>query len=218
MHLAIVTPVRLVGEGLAAALARVDDALSTETIGSLTILRARGAPAFAAAIVDVMQPIDLAEIRDFHITNPSLPLLALGLREHEAEVVAHGRAGFVGYICRDDGAEELCRKARDAVAGRLSCSPHITASIMRGLFRAGSADQVGLDLSMLTPREGSVARLVARGLSNKEIARHLQLSESTIKHHVHSILAKSGLSRRGQVMQQIRDDPWSMAEQEQSVA
>ena len=57
----------------------------------------------------------------------------------------------------------------------------------------------------------------SRALSNKESARHLQLSESTIKHHVHSILAKSGLSR-GQVMQQIRDDPWSMANREQSAA
>ena len=117
MHVAIVTPVRLGGEGLAAALARVDDALSAETLGGLARLR-EGASTFAAAIIDVMLPINLSDVREFHDSCPTLPLLALGLREHETEVVAHGRAGFVGYICRDDGAQELCRKVHDAVAGR----------------------------------------------------------------------------------------------------
>jgi hypothetical protein len=54
---------------------------------------------------------------------------------------------------------------------------------------------------------GGVSTPSARGLSNKEIAQYLALSESTIKHHVHSIFGKMGLSRRSQVMHGFRDGP-----------
>ncbi|UGY30352.1 LuxR C-terminal-related transcriptional regulator (plasmid) [Bradyrhizobium septentrionale] len=71
--------------------------------------------------------------------------------------------------------------------------------------------QPAFDLSGLTPREENVARLVGRGRSNKEIARDLALSESTVKHHIHNIFGKMGLSRRSQMMCAIRDDPQSVA-------
>ena len=61
----------------------------------------------------------------------------------------------------------------------------------------------------LTRREDEVAQLVSRALSNKEIARELRLSESTVKHHVHSILGKFGLSTRGQLIRDMRRDAWA---------
>jgi DNA-binding NarL/FixJ family response regulator len=210
MYVGILTPVRLLGEGLVAAL-QSDGTMAVEVLATLEDLDAlvRHENTLDAVIVDATQAIDLEHIRAFHAENPDLPLLALGLREFEREVVAHGRAGFAGYICRDDGLAELRHKLSDAIAGRFTCSPEMAAGIMRGLFRSGLGEAPHLDLTSLTPREEHVARLVARGLSNKEIGRHLVVSESTIKHHVHSILSKSGFSRRGEVVRSLRNDPWA---------
>jgi DNA-binding NarL/FixJ family response regulator len=221
MRIGIMTPVRLLGEGVALSIISCDKSIATEVVCDLSLLRelASRKPFLDIAIIDVTQAIDLGEIRDFHAIHPLLPLLALGLREHESDVVAHGCAGFVGYIRRNDGTPELCQKVQDAVAGRFSCSPEIAAGIMRGLFRGTIAGQQPLfDLAVLTTREKCVARLVARGLSNKEIAHDLGLSESTVKHHVHSILGKMGLSRRSQVMRGIRDDPLSVAGAQRLIA
>jgi DNA-binding NarL/FixJ family response regulator len=209
MRIGVLTPVRLVGEGIKASLAACAPTFEVVTARDFAALRAFADGLFPPelVIVDVTQRAALPEVRAFHAEYPDLPLLALGLREREEEIVEHGRAGFVGYIRRDEGVEELCRKVGDAVAGRLNCPPEITAAIMRGLFRAAPPPAT-CDFSSLTRREGDVARLVSRGLANKEIARHLSLSESTVKHHVHAILAKLGLARRTNIMRSIRDDPW----------
>jgi two-component system, NarL family, nitrate/nitrite response regulator NarL len=209
MRIGVLTPVRLVGEGIAASLAAWAPAFEVAAARDFATLRAL-ADSLAPpdlVIVDVTQAVALQEVRAFHAEFPDMPLLALGLCEREADIVEHGRAGFVGYVRRDEGVEELCRKVEDAIAGRLSCPPEITAGIMRALFRA-APPPAACDLSSLTPREGDVARLVSRGLANKEIARHLRLSESTVKHHVHAILAKLGLTRRANLMRSMRDDPW----------
>ena len=66
----------------------------------------------------------------------------------------------------------------------------------------GTADQP------LSRRECDVMHLIERGLSNKEIARELCLSVSTVKHHVHHILDKLELSRRTQAMYRAREAPW----------
>jgi DNA-binding NarL/FixJ family response regulator len=209
MRIGVLTPVRLVGEGIAASLASSAPAFDVVTVRDLASLRALadGPSAPELVIVDVTQPVALQEVRAFHAEYPGMKLLALGLAGREAEIVEHGRAGFVGYVRRDEGIEELCCKARDAIAGRLACPPEVSAAIMRGLFRA-APPSVACDLNSLTRREGDVARLVSRGLANKEIARHLSVSESTVKHHVHAILSKLGLSRRAKLMRSMRDDPW----------
>jgi len=209
MRIGVLTPVRLVGEGVAISLSICDPSLETRVVRDLEELRilTRGDGPPDLVIVDVTQSIALDEIRAFHAEWPDLPLLALGLREQEAEVVAHGQAGFVGYLRREDGREELAEKVGDALTGRLRCSPEIAAGIMRGLFRAGPR-RSACDLTLLTPRETHVAQGIGRGLSNKEIARDLDISESTVKHHVHAILSKLGLARRAGLLRRFHDDPW----------
>jgi DNA-binding NarL/FixJ family response regulator len=209
MRIGVLTPVRLVGEGIAASLATCAAAFEVTTARDFAELRSLVDGPFPPelVVVDVSRSVALDEVRAFHAEFPNLPLLALGLRGRETEIVEHGRAGFVGYVRRDEGVEQLARKLHDAAASRLTCSPEVSAAIMRGLYRA-TAPAASCDLDRLTRREGDVARLVGRGLANKEIARHLSLSESTVKHHVHAILSKLGLARRGNLMRSIRDDPW----------
>lgn len=207
--MAILTSVRLLGEAIALALAGREPGVDAIVVRRLEDLRSlvRENPPLQLVIVDTSQPFDLEAIRNFHLECPDLPLLALGLREHEADIVAHGSAGFSCYLCRDDGLDRLCVIVHDAIEGRLNCSPEIAAAIMRALFRNGPVP-VPTVSAALTRREYEVAQLVARALSNKEIARELALSESTVKHHVHSILSKMGAATRGQLMRSMREDLW----------
>lgn len=207
MHIAVLTSIRLVGEGIAASLRACLCDFEPTILYRITELRdlmSSDAPP-RLAIVDVTQSLPLEPIRAFHFDQPDLPLIALGMREQEAEIVAHGSAGFCGYLRREDGLDQLRARVEDALSGRLSCSPEVAAGIMRALFRRGLQGSAPRAID-LTNRETDVAELVSRGLSNKEIARSLQLSESTVKHHVHSILAKKRLASRFQLLRDGKDD------------
>ncbi|RSU72012.1 DNA-binding response regulator [Sphingomonas sp. S-NIH.Pt3_0716] len=209
MRVVIASEIRLLGECVAHSLMTRDSALDvllTGTIADLSDLMARGLR-FDVAILDLTQGVDLDAVRAFHRRYPDLALLALGLEEQEQAVVAHGSAGFGCYVRREDGIERLYATVRDAIAGRMTCSPEIAGSIMRALFRApgsASADPGHGRNATLTTREEEVARHVADALSNKEIALLLDLSESTVKHHVHSILSKLELPTRRQLIRRTR--------------
>lgn len=208
MRIGILTPIRLIGEGVAASLRVCGADYEPALIFNLKQLRGlvQSAAPPRLAIVDVTQSLSLELIREFHVDFPSLPLIALGLREQEADIVAHGSAGFIGYLRREDGLAELRARVDDALCGRMLCSPEIAAGIMRGLFlreRGRNTPAAGL-----TAREAHVEELVRRGMSNKEIARQLDLSESTVKHHVHAILGKRRLNSRFQLIRDGRDGAW----------
>ena len=213
MRIAILTPIRLIGEGIAASLRACEAGFDPHVVCEVGQLRALVASADPPrlAIVDVTQKLPLDPIRRFHFEVPDLPLLALGVHEQDAEIIAHGSAGFIGYLRREDGLDQLRARVDDAVSGRLLCSPEIAAGIMRGLFlRAGQGPAPRA--VELTLRESQVAELVSRGLSNKEIARALELSESTVKHHVHSILGKIGVPSRFQLVRDARQEAWPPAQ------
>ena len=209
MRIAILTPIRLIGEGIAASLRACDAGFEPVVVCEVRELRALVASPSPPrlAIVDVTQGLPLDPIRAFHHDIPELPLLALGIREQDAEIIAHGSAGFIGYLRREDGLDQLRARVDDAVSGRLLCSPEIAAVIMRGLFLRAPQGHEARSVD-LTLRETEVAALVSRGLSNKEIARELDLSESTVKHHVHSILGKIGVPSRFQLVRDAREDGW----------
>lgn len=209
MRIAILTPIRLIGEGIAASLRACDAGFEPAVVCEVRQLCAlvESAAPPRLAIVDVTQAMPLDPIRAFHLDHPELPLLALGIREQDAEIIAHGSAGFIGYLRREDGLDQLRARVDDAVSGRLLCSPEIAAVIMRGLFLRGAQGPAARNAD-LTGREAQVAELVSRGLSNKEIARELDLSESTVKHHVHSVLGKVGVPSRFQLVRDARQNAW----------
>jgi two-component system nitrate/nitrite response regulator NarL len=205
MRIAILTPIRLIGEGVAASLSacsRGFESILVHEIAELRTLVNSDAPP-RLAIIDVTQSLPLEPIRAFHSDHSDLPLIAFGLRERETDIIAHGSAGFTGYLRREDGLDELRARVEDALSGRLSCSPEIAAGIMRGLFQRGLQGTAPSPVD-LTNREKDVAELVSRGLSNKEVAQVLDLSESTVKHHVHSILGKKRLGSRLQMVREAQ--------------
>jgi DNA-binding NarL/FixJ family response regulator len=101
------------------------------------------------------------------------------------------RVGAISYLLKDTESEKLCDAIRAAAAGEVRLSPEVAARLMREISAPESPET-------LTDRETEVLRVLARGLSNSEIAEELFVTESTVKTHVSSILAKLNLSSRTQ--------------------
>ncbi|MFJ3338414.1 response regulator [Streptomyces sp. NPDC086766] len=110
-------------------------------------------------------------------------------------------AGASGFLLKDVSPEHLTAAVRMVRTGDALLAPAITRRLVERFARRDStASTVHRDLAALTPRELEVMRLLARGLSNSELADRLRLSEATVKTHVSRILAKLGLRDRAQVV------------------
>ncbi|WP_028059401.1 response regulator [Candidatus Solirubrobacter pratensis] len=103
------------------------------------------------------------------------------------------RAGAAGYLLKDVQPTELVRAIRSAHAGESPLSPAIATRVVEEVAQGGVSAH-----DDLTPRELDVLALIARGRSNKVIARELGVAEKTVKTHVSHILAKLGVSDRTQ--------------------
>jgi DNA-binding NarL/FixJ family response regulator len=122
---------------------------------------------------------------------PEIEVVALTSVLDDSSVFGAVRAGAIGYLLKDTEAEELNRAIKAAAAGQVQLSPAAAARLMREV-RAPENPEA------LTERENDVLRLIAGGLSNKEIARELGIGEKTVKTHVSNILGKLGVLSRTQ--------------------
>jgi DNA-binding NarL/FixJ family response regulator len=212
MRIIIVTPMRVLGDGLTNCLAQAGEVSVLGVAADLGALRCQLADTDAdVALIDVTLGVDLADVRAIATERPELTLIALGLPERRQDVIRCGRAGFRGYVSRDASVETLRSSLRDVVAGRLACPAEISSGLLRALFCAGLEAERTAGEGSLTRRESEVLQLIGRGLSNKEIARELTLSVATVKHHVHHVLDKLQLPRRAQAMRRVREAPWIAA-------
>jgi NarL family two-component system response regulator LiaR len=104
------------------------------------------------------------------------------------------QAGATSYLLKTASAEHVIAAVRDAAAGTASLSPELLTRLTQALRRPPPPDP----LEPLSPREREVLRLIARGHSNRQIARDLAIGEQTVKTHVRSILTKLALQDRVQ--------------------
>lgn len=125
-------------------------------------------------------------------------VLMLTMSEDESDLAAAMRGGAAGYLLKTADGDELAQAIVRAVQGHTSISPAMTARLAQA-FRSGDAQAAAPDaLAELSPREREILELIARGDSNKEIARALSIAETTVKVHVQHILRKLNLSSRVQ--------------------
>jgi DNA-binding NarL/FixJ family response regulator len=110
------------------------------------------------------------------------------------------RAGASGFLLKDAGADELLHAVRVVAAGDALLSPSITRRLIEDYARRPPHRERPAALAELTPRELEVLRLVARGLSNGEIARQLVVGDATVKTHVARIFAKLDVHDRAQAV------------------
>lgn len=131
------------------------------------------------------------------VTQPQLAVLMLTVSEDGEDLAECMKSGARGYLLKNINADFLLSSIRRAVDGDSVLSPEMTAKLVARL-RAPAAEPRNQELDSLTPRERETLSYLASGASNKEIARALDLAESTIKVHVQNILRKLSLSSRVQ--------------------
>ena len=137
----------------------------------------------------------LAQIRDSH---PNLNVLMLTVSEDYDTLGECLRLGARGYLNKNIDQEYLLRAIRSVYVGESVISPQMVAKFVTRIANQEERPQTLSDPSSLTRRERQTLAWLARGVSNKEIARALGLAESTVKVHVQSILRKLGVTSRVQ--------------------
>ncbi len=130
--------------------------------------------------------------------------MALGVAEDELVVMACARSGVAGFVYPHGSAHDVVMAVHSAVRGELVCSPRTAGILLNQVSAAAPAAAHAGGDETLTPRENEILALVSEGLSNKQIARQLSIGSATVKNHVHSILGKLGVQRRGEAAAQRR--------------
>lgn len=115
--------------------------------------------------------------------------------DHEDDVVEALQSGADGYLLKDMEADEMVRQLRQAALGRMVVSDSLTALLAEALRKQRQRGSVP-DSRSLTQREREILRELAGGLSNKLIARKLDITEGTVKVHVKHLLKKLQLRSR----------------------
>ncbi|MFZ5558722.1 MAG: response regulator [Pseudomonadota bacterium] len=131
---------------------------------------------------------------------PAARVLMLTVSEDADDLLDTLKAGAAGYLLKNIEADYLVDSIRRAARGESVMSPQMTGKLVSGLksLARGEAAAAADERERLTPREREILAQLARGASNKEIARELDLAESTVKIHVQHILRKLNLTSRVQ--------------------
>ncbi|GAA0230166.1 response regulator [Castellaniella daejeonensis] len=130
---------------------------------------------------------------------PDCAVLVLTVSEDADDLGQALQAGASGYLLKNIDGDALVAAIRKAAAGGAAIAEEMTGKLIEQFRRRSDPMPGAGPRDRLTPREREIVQCLARGESNKLIARNLALSESTVKIHVQNILKKLGLSSRVQV-------------------
>src|SRR6266403_6236198 len=149
---------------------------------------------------------DLLMIQQVRAAAPGVRILLLGMAKSEAEFLGCVRAGISGYLLHDASADEVLAGVRAVHAGEAVCP----GMLCTALFRYFESEAASLPCASarrrlgLTRREQQLVPLIAKGLTNKEIANHFSLSEQTVKNHLYRMKHKTGAEDRLDIVQLYR--------------
>jgi DNA-binding NarL/FixJ family response regulator len=153
-------------------------------------------------LMDIRMPrLDGIEATRRLRSSPSAPqILILTTYDLDEYVFEALKAGAGGFLLKDAPADQLVAGIRIVAAGEALLAPAVTRRLIEEFARRPTSLDAPAELDTLTPREREILTLVARGLSNAEIAEQLVVAESTVKTHVAGILGKLDLRDRVQAV------------------
>jgi DNA-binding NarL/FixJ family response regulator len=203
----VVSSVRLFREAFAALLGRQP---------GITVVGAASPPQASQAadelrpdivLFDATRQGNLDYAKDLSDRRPAPKVVAFGVAEPETEVVTLAAAGISGYVRNDAAADDVAAILASTMRGEFLCSPRAAATLCRQVTLLSRSANSGAPMASLSKRELQIASLIDRGLSNKEIARKLGIQAATVKNHVHNILDKLKVHRRGEAVACLRSVP-----------
>ncbi|MCX5230882.1 response regulator transcription factor [Streptomyces sp. NBC_00233] len=183
----------------------IDDEPDMEVVGEAASAEqalARG-PALRpdVAVLDVRLPDGdgISVCRDLRSRMPDVACLMLTSFDDEDALLDAIMAGAAGYVLKQIKGSDLVAAVRTVATGQSMLDPATTARLMRSLRDPEAAKPPEDErLAVLSDRERSVLELIGEGLTNRQIAKRLYLSEKTVKNHISRLLGKLGVERRVQ--------------------
>jgi two-component system, NarL family, nitrate/nitrite response regulator NarL len=140
-------------------------------------------------------------------------IILVGMEPGEEQFIAAVRSGVTGYLLQDASASDVVAAVRAVFRGEAVCPPQLCSGLFR--FVAQMASNMPVPDSTpkpdLTLRQQQLVTLVAKGLTNKEIASQLNLSEFTVRNHIHNILKQVDASSRSEAVETIRASGYSIS-------
>ena len=137
---------------------------------------------------------------------PDIKIVLIDMDDDPETFLNSVRAGAVGYFLEDASALEVVSGVQAVAGGQAICPPQLSLTLFRAFSKQWTAlpnARIKLELG-LTRRQQQLIPLIAQGLTNKEIAALLNLSEGTIKNHIHEILRRIGATDRLEVVDMTR--------------
>src|SRR5258707_13289680 len=164
-------------------------------------------PQFDVVLIDSFQAVwPTAKIARKTEGQAAYKAVLIGMELDEELFMAAVRSGVMGYLLKDASASELVAAVRAVYRGEAVCPPQLCSTLFR--FVAHMVDEMPIERSAarpdLTLRQQQLVALVAKGLTNKEIASHLNLSEFTVRNHIHRILKQVDAGSRSEAVETIR--------------
>ncbi len=203
MSVLIVSDIKLCQQAFAALLAQEASIAVVGTTDPTKALAIAGELKPEIVLLDMTRHHSLDCVRGFAERWPATKVVAFGIAETDAEIVSLAAAGVTGYVRDDATLAEVVAVLDSAKRDELLCSPRAAATLCSqvALLSRGNNMEVPPALSR---RELQIAALIDEGLSNKEIARKLGIQATTVKNHVHNILDKLKVRRRGEAAACLR--------------
>jgi len=200
----ICSPIRLYRDGLAEALASSGDLVVVGATGAARLSAAAEASSPDLVVLDASECDTRAAIRSLLAVCPGVAVIVLAAPETEDVLMSLAEAGVAAYVTREQPIDDLMDAIRAARRGEAVCPRRTTAMLLRRVTALASS-RAALDSQRLTRRELEIAKLVAAGMSNKQIASELQIELPTVKNHVHRVLRKLDVDRRSQVVSRLSE-------------
>ena len=160
-------------------------------------------------LMDVRMPNvnGIEATRAISATLPSVKILMLTVSDAEEDLYESVKAGANGYLLKEISIEEVAGAIRAVITGQSLISPSMASKLLAEFNTLARAAEEKVQVPKLTERELQVLKLVAQGLSNREVAGQLFISENTVKNHVRNILEKLHLhSRMEAVLYAVREN------------
>lgn len=205
INIFLVTRNRLLGEAL------------TKLIGEKGDLRPLGAAPFSAEAIERITSSEpdvvlldstldaltgLEIVPELRRCAPHAKIVLIGMEADKEIFLNAVHAGVVGYVLKDASSKEVTDVVRAVARGEAVCPPELCLTLFQ-YVSSGVSFQAGRRLG-LTRREQQLVAMIGRGLTNKEIAAQLNLSENTIKNQVHRMLHKVGVNHRLAIVELCR--------------